>query len=163
MRMQHDSSSCIFVMFLKVMNLICCISSVSTYANLPIEWPLSTGGYVRERVRQRLSLYQGVCPIYMQFSDGAEKSFAEALSFLQVSAAGFLPFPSYLCFIFFLCRESLYFLCIQVLQISDTRLELYAIQKQGMIKEGEEVALVQSGRRPIWRSQSTHSIQVRKA
>ncbi|KAG1367723.1 plastidial pyruvate kinase 2 [Cocos nucifera] len=70
-----------------------------------------------ERVRQRLSLYQGVCPIYMQFSDGAEKSFAEALPYLQ---------------------------------------------KQGMIKEGEEVALVQSGRQPIWRSQSTHSIQVRK-
>nr|XP_010924790.1 plastidial pyruvate kinase 2 isoform X2 [Elaeis guineensis] len=70
-----------------------------------------------ERVRQRLSLYQGVCPIYMQFSDGAEKSFAEALSYLQ---------------------------------------------KQGMIKEGEQVALVQSGRQPIWRSQSTHSIQVRK-
>ncbi|XP_026660944.1 plastidial pyruvate kinase 2-like [Phoenix dactylifera] len=71
-----------------------------------------------ERVRQRLSLYQGVCSISMQFSDDAEKSLADALSYLQ---------------------------------------------KQGMIKEGEEVALVQSGRRPIWRSQSTHSIQVRKA
>jgi len=35
-------------------------------------------------------------------------------------------------------------------------------QEHGMVKEGEEVALVQSGRQPIWRSQSTHNIQVRK-
>ncbi|XP_072995851.1 plastidial pyruvate kinase 2 [Typha latifolia] len=70
-----------------------------------------------ERVRQRLALYQGVCPIYMQFSNDAEKTFGEALSCLL---------------------------------------------KQGMVKEGEEVALLQSGRQPIWRSQSTHNIQVRK-
>ncbi|XP_061348321.1 plastidial pyruvate kinase 2-like [Gastrolobium bilobum] len=36
------------------------------------------------------------------------------------------------------------------------------LQKQGMVKQGEEVALVQSGRQPIWRFQSTHNIQVRK-
>ncbi|XP_058096005.1 plastidial pyruvate kinase 2-like [Magnolia sinica] len=70
-----------------------------------------------ERVRQRLALYQGVCSIQMQFSDDAEETFAEALSYLQ---------------------------------------------KQGMVKEGEQVALVQSGKHPIWRSQSTHNIQVRK-
>ncbi|XP_072964990.1 plastidial pyruvate kinase 2-like [Typha angustifolia] len=70
-----------------------------------------------ERVRQRLALYQGVCPIYIQFLDDAEKTFAKALSYLE---------------------------------------------KQGMVKEGEEVALLQSGRQPIWRSQSTHNIQVRK-
>jgi hypothetical protein len=35
------------------------------------------------------------------------------------------------------------------------------IQKLGMLKEGEQVALVQSGRQPIWRSESTHHIQVR--
>ncbi|XP_077212624.1 plastidial pyruvate kinase 2-like [Tasmannia lanceolata] len=70
-----------------------------------------------ERVRQRLALYQGVCPIHLQFSDNAEETFEKALSYLQ---------------------------------------------KQGMVKEGEEVALVQSGRRPIWRFQSTHNIQVRK-
>ncbi|KAF8379633.1 hypothetical protein HHK36_029075 [Tetracentron sinense] len=70
-----------------------------------------------ERVRQRLALYQGVCPIYMQFSDDAEETFGNALSLLQ---------------------------------------------NQGMVKEGEEVALVQSGRQPIWRFQSTHNIQVRK-
>ncbi|KAJ0986237.1 hypothetical protein J5N97_004593 [Dioscorea zingiberensis] len=67
-----------------------------------------------ERVRQRLALYQGVCPINMQFSNDAEKTFADALSYLQ---------------------------------------------KQGMVKEGEEVALVQSGKQPIWRSHSTHNIQ----
>jgi pyruvate kinase len=30
-----------------------------------------------------------------------------------------------------------------------------------MVKPGEDVALVQSGRQPIWRSESTHHIQVR--
>ncbi|KAF8020351.1 hypothetical protein BT93_G0910 [Corymbia citriodora subsp. variegata] len=70
-----------------------------------------------KRTQQRLALYQGVCPIYMEFSDDAEQSFANALAVLQ---------------------------------------------KQGMVKEGEEVALLQSGRQPIWRFQSTHNIQVRK-
>ncbi|KAJ4806744.1 Pyruvate kinase [Rhynchospora pubera] len=70
-----------------------------------------------ERVRQRLALYQGVCPIYTNFFNDAEKSFSEALSYLL---------------------------------------------KNGMVKEGDEVALLQSGRQPIWRSQSTHNIQVRK-
>ncbi|KAJ6850842.1 plastidial pyruvate kinase 2 [Iris pallida] len=70
-----------------------------------------------ERVRQRLALYQGVCPVYMEFSDDAEETFAMAVSYLQ---------------------------------------------NHGMVKEGEEVALVQSGRQPIWRSHSTHNIQVRK-
>ncbi|KAJ4843374.1 putative protein kinase [Turnera subulata] len=70
-----------------------------------------------KRIQQRLALYQGVCPIYMQFSDDAEETFANALSTLK---------------------------------------------NQGMVKEGEEVALVQSGKQPIWRFQSTHNIQVRK-
>lgn len=71
-----------------------------------------------KRIQQRLALYQGVCPIYTQFSDDAEQSFGDALTLLK---------------------------------------------KEGMVKEGEEVALVQSGRQPIWRFQSTHNIQVRKA
>ncbi|XP_042436847.1 plastidial pyruvate kinase 2-like [Zingiber officinale] len=70
-----------------------------------------------ERVRQRLALYQGVCPMYMSFSDDADTTFTDALGLLQ---------------------------------------------KLGMVKEGEQVALVQSGRKPIWRSQTTHNIQVRK-
>ncbi|KAJ8554354.1 hypothetical protein K7X08_025032 [Anisodus acutangulus] len=69
-----------------------------------------------KKIQQRLASYQGVCPIYMEFLDCAEKTFTSALSFLQ---------------------------------------------KQGMVKEGEQVALVQSGRQPIWRLQSTHNIQVR--
>ncbi|GFY81871.1 plastidic pyruvate kinase beta subunit 1 [Actinidia rufa] len=69
-----------------------------------------------KRIQQRLALYQGICPIYMQFSDDAEETFENALEVLQ---------------------------------------------KQGMVKEGEQVALVQSGRQPIWRFQSTHNIQVR--
>ncbi|GMI99646.1 plastidic pyruvate kinase beta subunit 1, PLASTIDIAL PYRUVATE KINASE 1 [Hibiscus trionum] len=70
-----------------------------------------------KRIQQRLALYQGVCPIYLEFSDDAEETFKDALALLQ---------------------------------------------KQGMVKKGEEVALVQSGRQPIWRFQSTHNIQVRK-
>ncbi|PKI63469.1 hypothetical protein CRG98_016136, partial [Punica granatum] len=69
-----------------------------------------------KRIQQRLALYQGVCPIYMEFSDDAEETFVRALTLLQ---------------------------------------------NQGMVKEGEEVALVQSGRQPIWRFQSTHNIQYR--
>ncbi|KAL4594861.1 hypothetical protein ACB092_12G049700 [Castanea dentata] len=68
-------------------------------------------------IQQRLAVYQGVCPIYMQFSEDAEETFSNALALLR---------------------------------------------KQGMVKEGEEVALLQSGRQPIWRFQSTHNIQVRK-
>ncbi|KAF7131501.1 hypothetical protein RHSIM_Rhsim09G0202700 [Rhododendron simsii] len=68
-------------------------------------------------VQQRLALYQGVRPIYMEFSDDAEETFENAVDLLQ---------------------------------------------KQGMVNQGEHVALVQSGRQPIWRFQSTHNIQVRK-
>ncbi|XP_057774273.1 plastidial pyruvate kinase 2-like [Salvia miltiorrhiza] len=70
-----------------------------------------------KRIQQRLALYQGVCPIHMEFLEDADETFANALDLLQ---------------------------------------------KQGMVKEGEEIALVQSGKQPIWRFQSTHNIQVRK-
>ncbi|XP_051138074.1 plastidial pyruvate kinase 2 [Andrographis paniculata] len=70
-----------------------------------------------KRIQQRLALYQGIHPIYMEFSADAEATFSNSLAFLK---------------------------------------------KHGMVKEGEQVALVQSGRQPIWRSQSTHSIQVRE-
>ncbi|KAG5558726.1 hypothetical protein RHGRI_008624 [Rhododendron griersonianum] len=36
------------------------------------------------------------------------------------------------------------------------------LQKQGTVKEGEHVALVRTGRQPIWRFESTHNIQIRK-
>ncbi|KZV36454.1 pyruvate kinase [Dorcoceras hygrometricum] len=58
-----------------------------------------------KRIQQRLALYQGICPIYMEFSSDAEETFADALVLLK---------------------------------------------DQGMVKEGEPVALVQSGRQPIW-------------
>ena len=38
----------------------------------------------RERVMQRLALYQGVIPIHMQFSDDAEETFTRAISSLLV-------------------------------------------------------------------------------
>lgn len=40
---------------------------------------------------------------------------------------------------------------------------LLLLQKRGLLKVGEEITIVQSGRTPIWRSESTHLIQVRKA
>ncbi|KAK4480720.1 hypothetical protein RD792_013802 [Penstemon davidsonii] len=70
-----------------------------------------------KRIQQRLALYQGVCPIHMEFSSDADETFTNSLALLK---------------------------------------------KQGLVKEGEQVALVQSGRQPIWRFQSTHNIQVRK-
>ncbi|KAI8564944.1 hypothetical protein RHMOL_Rhmol03G0222400 [Rhododendron molle] len=70
-----------------------------------------------KRIQQRLALYQGVCPIYMQFSDDAEETFTNAMAVLQ---------------------------------------------KQGTVKEGEHVALVRTGKQPIWRFESTHNIQIRK-
>ncbi|KAI7749457.1 hypothetical protein M8C21_010680 [Ambrosia artemisiifolia] len=36
-----------------------------------------------KRVQQKLALYQGVCPIYMEFSDDAEETFANALVVLK--------------------------------------------------------------------------------
>ncbi|KAK6262752.1 hypothetical protein QUC31_008568 [Theobroma cacao] len=36
-----------------------------------------------ERIKQRLALYQGVMPIYMQFSDDAEETFSRALKLLM--------------------------------------------------------------------------------
>ncbi|PWA59671.1 NAD-dependent epimerase/dehydratase [Artemisia annua] len=37
-----------------------------------------------KRIQQKLALYQGVCPIYMEFSDDAEETFETALSTLKV-------------------------------------------------------------------------------
>lgn len=39
----------------------------------------------RKRIQQRLALYQGVCPIYMEFTDDAEDTFANALATLLVN------------------------------------------------------------------------------
>ena len=46
----------------------------------------------RERVRQRLALYQGVCPIYMEFLDDAKESSAAALAYLKVTGYPALSF-----------------------------------------------------------------------
>lgn len=49
----------------------------------------------RERVRQRLALYQGVCPVQMEFSDDAEKTFGDALSYLLVITCTTIFFCSF--------------------------------------------------------------------
>ncbi|KAJ9553026.1 hypothetical protein OSB04_017071 [Centaurea solstitialis] len=71
-----------------------------------------------KRVQQKLALYQGVCPIYMEFSNDAEENICKCSHHLEG-------------------------------------------KNEGLMKEGEQVALVQSGRQPIWRFQSTHNIQVK--
>lgn len=38
-----------------------------------------------ERVKQRLALYHGVVPIYMEFSEDAEETFSRAIKLLLVS------------------------------------------------------------------------------
>lgn len=43
----------------------------------------------RKRIQQRLALYQGVCPIFMEFSDDAEETFGHALDLLQVKFAAY--------------------------------------------------------------------------
>lgn len=98
-----------------------------------------------KKVQQRLALYHGVRPVMTSFSEDAEKTFTEALSLLQVSS--FLQD----------CRGCVW-LCSMVIKVNMWR----CFQKRGLLKAGEEVALVQSGRTPIWRTESTHHIQVRK-
>jgi hypothetical protein len=36
------------------------------------------------------------------------------------------------------------------------------LKSRGHVRGGQQVAIVQSGRQPIWRSASTHAIQVRR-
>lgn len=65
----------------------------------------------RERVKQRLVLYHGVMPIFMQFSDDAEETFSRALSILVVSV--FLIF-----FILFMLRSLLHVVkCLQIFHV----------------------------------------------
>lgn len=65
----------------------------------------------RERVKQRLVLYHGVMPIFMQFSDDAEEAFSRALSILVVSV--FLIF-----FILFMLRSLLHVVkCLQIFHV----------------------------------------------
>eukprot|EP00897_Mesotaenium_endlicherianum_P003459 jgi/Mesen1/3140/ME000184S02209 len=95
-----------------------------------------------KRVQQRLALYHGVRALYLPFTSDAEQTFTEALEVLKVGAASppsRYPPP--------LSWSSPWLAC--------------TTQKRGLVKNGEDVALVQSGRQPIWRSESTHHIQVR--
>lgn len=48
--------------------------------------------YGRERVKQRLVLYHGVRPIFMEFSEDAEETFSRALGILVVSVFIFIHF-----------------------------------------------------------------------
>lgn len=52
------------------------------------EWHSATKAKVnlscRQRVKQRLALYHGVLPIYMEFSNDAEETFSRAINCLMV-------------------------------------------------------------------------------
>lgn len=86
----------------------------------------------------------------MQFSADAEETFSRAINFLLVTAdtASIIVSPSII--------SSTSSLCIFFLQFNSMK------QSNGQLKEGENVTLVQSGIRSIWRQESTHQIQVRK-
>lgn len=46
---------------------------------------LELGFFHRERVKQRLILYHGVMPIFMEFTDDVEETFKQALKLLLVN------------------------------------------------------------------------------
>lgn len=101
-----------------------------------------------ERVKQRLALYHGAMPIFMEFTDDVEETFSQALKLLLVTKRSLLLFLFYL-------------ICLP------THTEIYLfivfyLQNKGLVSEGQYVTLVQSGAQPIWRRESTHHIQVRK-
>jgi pyruvate kinase len=43
-----------------------------------------------------------------------------------------------------------------------THRAIQELKSRGFLKGGQQVAIVQSGRQPIWRAASTHAIQVRQ-
>mmetsp|Transcript_3027 Transcript_3027/g.5061 ORF Transcript_3027/g.5061 Transcript_3027/m.5061 type:complete len:520 (+) Transcript_3027:79-1638(+) len=69
------------------------------------------------KLQRELNLYNGICPLYLKFSDDKEDTFKRALALLK---------------------------------------------QQGYVAEGQDVTIVQSGTRPIWRATGCHTIQVVK-
>jgi hypothetical protein len=136
--------------------------------SLKYTWHLGELNYrcCRERVKQRLALYQGVIPIHMEFSDDAEETFSRAISSLLVrpcavkfhcwsfAVSSSDKHISALLHLFFLFFRFLFWLIIHGLN---------AEQKAQYVKKGDYVTLVQSGVTSIWREESTHNIQVRRA
>lgn len=54
-----------------------------------------------KRVQQRLALYQGVCPIYMEFCDDSEATFSRALDLLQVMFGGYVQWFTFTACLFY--------------------------------------------------------------
>merc|ERR1711904_683196 len=69
------------------------------------------------KLQRELNLYNGICPLYLKFSDDKEDTFKRALALLN---------------------------------------------QLGYVAEGQDVTIVQSGTRPIWRATGCHTIQVVK-
>lgn len=70
----------------------------------------------RKRIQQRLGLYQGVCPIYIEFLADAEETFANALSLLNVRfhLYALLRPSSFILLFRVLVRESKTFIVMQM-------------------------------------------------
>jgi hypothetical protein len=134
-----------------------------------VHWHLGGNYLCRERVKQRLALYQGVVPIHMQFSDDAEETFSRAISSLLVRpCAGKLHCWSFCSFhssdnlnLVLLTLHISVSVVISFHFVLLTR-GLNVEQKAQHVKKGDYVTLVQSGVTSIWREESTHHIQVRK-
>lgn len=73
-------------------NVSCCVvlkNSCNSYCYKMLKYV-----HTRARVKQRLALYHGVQPIYMQFSDDAEDTFSRALNLLMVGNSSFYLYVS---------------------------------------------------------------------
>nr|KAJ0199109.1 hypothetical protein LSAT_V11C600311330 [Lactuca sativa] len=69
------------------------------------EWSLWFGVICAKRVKQRLILYHGAIPIYMEFSDDAEETFSRALNISGKSFLGCLYFKLLIQYLILLTTE----------------------------------------------------------
>jgi len=84
----------------------------------------------RTRIKQRLALYHGVVPIYMQFSNDAEETFSRALKLLLVSNISIKCSDILFFLIFFLLNvyeKSPYFR-VRVIYTRDSMLLLFKVE-----------------------------------
>ena len=72
----------------------------------------------RKKIQQRLALYQGVCPIYMEFSDDAEDTFTKALATLLVNSKGSLWKKTICSFLFYIWKYTRYFVVMGIKSLS---------------------------------------------
>ena len=99
-----------------------------------------------EAVQRRLALYHGVTALRMRFGEAADETFDRCSTILssvlpRAAAANLECFAPSIT-VRHACRRA-----------------IVELKQRGYVKGGQQVAIVQSGRQPIWRSSSTHAIQ----